>query len=313
MPWTRCLLLFAVVAGSPARADSRPPPSCVEDGKPFDPEAIHGRLASFAGKELDGRAPGSPGDTTARGLIVDRFRCLGLVPAFGSDFAQPFTAANGKATANVVGYVAGETDDIIVVAAHHDHLGERHLGANDNASGVVALLAIAQAIQQRGTTPHRTIVFATFGDEEAGMIGSSYYVAHPPADLPLGKIVQVVNLDMVGSYSSKGFVAAMGTFRKLAGRTLLDELAATFPRLHVGLGGRARGSDFEPFCTQGIPYVFFWTPDAHCYHETCDTVDRIDVPHLVQIAQLAGMLTERLAATGLDLLRLKTRLGCFAR
>ena len=313
MPWTRCLLFLVVVAGSPARADPRPPPSCVEDGKPFDPEAIHARLASFAGKELDGRAPGSPGDTTARGLIAERFRCLGLQPAFGSDFAQPFTAASGRATANVVGYVAGETDDIIVVAAHHDHLGEGHLGANDNASGVVALLAIAQAIQQRGAMPHRTIVFATFGDEEAGMIGSSYYVAHPPADLPLAKVVQVVNLDMVGSYSSKGFVAAMGTFRRLAGRTLLDELAPTFPRLHVGLGGRARGSDFEPFCAQGIPYVFFWTPDARCYHATCDTVDRIDIPHLVQIAQLAGMLTERLAATELELLRLKTRLGCFAR
>ena len=307
------ILPVMVVAGSPVRADHRPAPSCVDDGKPFDPEAIHARLASFAGKELDGRAPGSPGDTTARDLIAERFRCLGLQPAFGREFAQPFTAASGKATANVVGYVAGETDDTIVVAAHHDHLGEGHLGANDNASGVVALLAIAQSIQQRGVVPHRTIVFATFGDEEAGMIGSSYYVAHPPAELPLGKIVQVVNLDMVGSYSSKGFVAAMGTFPRLAGRALLDELVSTFPRLHVGLGGRARGSDFEPFCKQGIPYVFFWTPDARCYHETCDTVDRIDVPHMVQIAQLAGMLTERLAATGLDLARLKTRLGCFAR
>jgi len=312
MRW-KCLLLVVVAAGSPARADHRPPPSCVDDGTPFDPAAIRTRLASFAGKELDGRAPGSPGDTTTRGLIAERFRCLGLQPAFGDDFAQPFTAASGKPTANVVGYIAGETDDIIVVAAHHDHLGEGHLGANDNASGVVALLAIAQSLQQRGATPHRTIVFATFGDEEAGMIGSSYYVAHPPADLPLGKVVQVVNLDMVGSYASKGFVAAMGTFRKLAGRTILDELAATFPRLHVGLGGRARGSDFEPFCAQGIPYVFFWTPDARCYHATCDTVERIDEKAMVSIASLAGDLTRAMADSELDLAATQQRLGCGVR
>lgn len=306
----RCLVLLAVLLLS-AVAHAQPDAGCIDDGKPFDRDALRAGIAQYAAKELGGRVPGSAGDVAARGLIEARLRCLGLAPAFGRDYAQPFTGANGKPTANLVGSIAGDTDEIILVTAHHDHLGDGHLGANDNASGVVALLAIAQAIQQRGTAPHRTIAFAVFGDEEDGMIGSSFYAAHAPRELPLTRVVQVINLDMVGSYASKGFVAAMGTGKRLAGRIVLDELTPKFPKLHVGVGGKARGSDFEPFCQQGIPYVFFWTPDARCYHARCDTVDRIDLGHMAQITELAALLTERLAASHLDLTELRSRHGCF--
>ena len=178
---------------------------------------------------------------------------------------------------------------------------------------MVALLSIAQAIQQGPSAPHRTILFAAFGDEEGGMIGSYHYVAHAPARLPIDRVVQIVNLDMVGSHSSRGFVAAMGTFKKLAARKIMDDLAPKFRSIHVGLGGTSRGSDFEPFCKLGIPYVFFWTPDARCYHQQCDTVERIDFRHMVDITTLAGALTERLAESELDLAGMRRRLGCFGR
>jgi hypothetical protein len=291
----------------PAAAANAGPASCVDDGAPFEPEALRARVAELAAPALDGRATGAPGDAAARALLVARFRCLGLTPA-GDAFEQPF-AASGDPTANVVGYVAGTDPDagIILVGAHHDHLGDGHLGANDDASGVAALLAIAQAVRQ-GPPPRRTIAFALFGAEEPGLVGSSFFAAHPPDALPLARIVYDVNLDMVGSYASTGAVYALGTFRGLPGTAAVRRLT---PRgLHVVLGGRGEGSDHEAFCQAGIPYVFFWTPDRRCYHARCDTAERLDVPHLAQIAALAGGLVAELADSPLDLAASRARRGC---
>ncbi len=285
--------------------------SCKDDA-PFDEATFKARVERLAGKELDGRAPGTKGDAAAREAIVDRFTCLGLSPAFGSSYEQAFTADN-KTTANVVGSIQGETDDIILVSAHHDHLGGGHLGANDNASGIVALLAVAQSIVQSEDTPKRTIVFAAFGAEETGMHGSYFYEAHAPEHLPSDRIVQVVNLDMVGSHASRGYVAAMGTFKGLASTPILKKLLPRYPKLSVPMGGKARGSDFEPFCKKGTPYVFFWTPDKRCYHATCDTPDRVDYKRMVDIAKLATDLVTAMAQTEVDLADAKQRLGCFGK
>jgi hypothetical protein len=291
-------------------------PGCVDDGEPYDADALRQRVAYLASGELDGRAPGSPGDAAARGYLADRFRCLGLVPA-GTDgtYEQPFTA-DGHATANLVGYLPGDDaavgGDIIVVGAHHDHLGDGHLGANDNASGAAALLAIAQAIRRRGM-PHRTVAFALFGGEELGLVGSAYFAAHPPAALPAGRVVYDVNLDMIGSYASAGAVYAMGTFRGLPATAIVKALSRAHPALHVGAGGRGVGSDHEAFCKAGVPYVFFWTPDKRCYHARCDTADKLDAAHAAEIAALAGALIERLSDSASDLAASRARLGCTGR
>ncbi|MBA3453312.1 MAG: M20/M25/M40 family metallo-hydrolase [Deltaproteobacteria bacterium] len=323
----RTVALVALAAcAQPGRADDVPAPapvtsalpaplpaanSCV-DGKPYDAAVFRDRVTWLAAPELAGRFPGTPGDTRTRAFIAERFACLGLVPA-GADgsYEQPFTD-DGDATANIVGYVKGTDDDadVIVIGAHHDHLGGGYLGANDNASGVVALLAIAQAIQQRTSPPKRTIVFATFGAEERGMRGSYHYVAHSPEALPLARVVQFINLDMVGTHASRGFVAALGTFRGLAATGVLAKLDDRYPELDVGFGGVARGSDHEPFCKQGIPYVFFWTPDQSCYHRKCDTAVRVDYPRMIDIAALAGDLTQALADSDADLADVRRRRGC---
>ncbi|MBL9016424.1 MAG: M20/M25/M40 family metallo-hydrolase [Myxococcales bacterium] len=301
------LALAGCIGSSAAESQVAPPARCIE-GKPYDRGSLRADLVALASPELDGRAPGSPGDTLARKHITERLSCLGLVPV-----AQPFTAQNGKETANVYAVLKGADpavgDQIILVAAHHDHLGSGHLGANDNASGVSAMLAVAHDMVARGA-PKRTIVFAAFGDEETGMTGSYHFAANAPADVPTGKIVQVINLDMVGSHSSRGYVAAMGTLKNLAATKHLAKLVGRYPRINVGTGGIARGSDFEPFCKLRIPYVFFWTPDARCYHETCDTIERIDEKHLVDIAALAGDLTRALADSETDLAAARQKLGC---
>jgi len=302
----RLVLAALLVWASPALAD----PSCVDDGKPYDLATMKERVAFLASPRLDGRAPGSTSDAATRAFLVERFRCLGLTPA-GADFELPFTT-EGVATANVVGYVPGSDPDagIIYVTAHHDHLGAGHLGANDNASGIVGLLAIAQAVRQRATPPRRTIAFLAFGAEESGMIGSYAYAKHPPAALPNDQVAQVINLDMVGSHASHQLVAAMGAFKGQPARKLLDGLVGKFKKISVASGGIARGSDFEPFCKLGVPYVFFWTPDSRCYHQTCDTAGKLDYPHMVDIVALAGALTEAMADTEIDLLASRAKLGC---
>jgi Peptidase family M28 len=305
----RPALLLLVAACAPASADEAPKPaktSCVDDAHPYDEAVLRDRLSYLASAALDGRAPGTAGDLAARAFIAKRFACLGLQPAGdGTGYEQAFGH-----TANIVGYIPGESKEIVVIGAHHDHLGDHHLGANDNASGVVALLSIAQAMQQRGTKPKRTIAFIAFGAEEQGMVGSYHFVAHPPAALPIERVVYDINLDMLGSYKSKGFVAAMGTFAGSPGRTLMDALDRKHPKLHVGLGGRGVGSDHLPFCKRGVPYVFFWTPDGHCYHEPCDTADKIDMPHYAEIAQLAGELVDKLVDSDVDLTASRDKRGC---
>ena len=307
------LVACAPAHAEPARAPA--PASCVSDGAPFDTKDLRARLDVLASKQLGGRVPGSDGDRAARQLVRDRFACLGLVPGGdGGSYEQAFVDSEQRATANVIGYIAGRDaevgGEVIVIGAHHDHVGGALLGANDNASGVVALLAIAQAVKQRDGAPRRTIAFVTFGAEEQGMVGSQHFVAHPPAALPIGKVVQFINFDMVGSHRSKGYVAAMGTFAKQPSRALLAKLVDGFPKLRVGMGGRAARSDHTPFCARGIPYVFFWTPYARCYHRACDTSDKIDIARMADIAQLAGELAWQLADTDVDLAASRTTLGC---
>lgn len=305
---------------------------CTRDEAPFSEAAMRRDVALLAAPALDGRAPGSPGDVAARAYLAARFRCFGLTPAGdGGGFEQGFVPAGpagaAQTTANLVGYLPGSgvrgdggdgsvdealAAQIILVTAHHDHLGDGHLGANDNASGTAALLAVAQALAARGGAS-RTIAFAAFGAEELGLVGSSFYLAHPPAALPLDRVVQIINLDMIGSYSSKKRVHAFGAFAKLPATKLLQRLDDDAPRTRFSIGGHSVRGDHHGFCARGIPYVFFWTPDARCYHRRCDTAERVDYPHLADIAAVAGALVQQLGDADDDLAASRARHGCRPR
>jgi hypothetical protein len=289
------------------------PASCVDDGQPFAIDALRDRVAALASIELDGRAPGTPGDAAARALVADRLRCLGVAPAGAAGtFEQPF-AIDGASTANVVGVIAGADEhvgsEIVLVGAHLDHLGDGFLGANDNASGVVGLLAIAQAARQHGSTK-RTIAFVAFGGEERGLVGSTAFAARPPDAIRLDRVVEYINLDMIGSHASHDSVAAFGAFAGRPATKLLRKLAAKYRKLHVGIGGHSVRGDQVSFCTHDIPYVFFWTPDDRCYHRICDTADRLDYPRMADIASLASELVLALADSDIDLAASRARHGC---
>ena len=286
----------------PIAACAPPMPECAS--VPYDQESMRADVEWLAAPELDGRVPGTAGDAEARRMVSSRFECFGLSTIDGgSSYEQPFTDASDRSTANVVGVVEGADDtlaqDIVLVSAHLDHLGDGKLGANDNASGVTGLLAIAQDLADQDA-PARTVVFAAFGSEESGYEGSDYFYWEG-AGFDSTDIVYSINLDMIGSYDSEGIVYALGTMPETPARPLLESAMADFPDLEVGLGEAAGESDHETFCRQGVPYVFFWTEDPACYHRRCDTADVIDYDNLVEIAALAGTLTASLANTAVDL------------
>lgn len=280
-------------------------------GDPFDPASLEEDVQFLASDEMRGRAPDTPGDVAARAFVAERFACLGLAPGMGQSFQQPFTG-HDLSTANVVGVLRGGdpalANEIILVGAHHDHLGERggniYNGANDNASGVTVLLAMAHAMVTRPSPPRRTIVFATFGYEEndGNCLGSEFYAAHPPDGLPVEDVVYVVNADMLGTYPSEGQVVAYGTLADTPARLLLDDLAPA-SELDVRLGNRADNdsSDFQAFCDRGVPYVYFETWDRECYHRPCDDADRLDYPHMSAIGALFSQVLVGLADGDADL------------
>lgn len=271
----------------------------------YDIDDITADLAYLASPELGGRLPGSAGDVAARAFVAERFDCLGLMPLSGDDgFDQPFTSWACEETGNVIGMLPGTSsaEELIVISAHIDHLGRDRLGANDNASGVTALLAIAQDLVNRDVQPERTIVFAVFGSEETDFEGSEHFMRHPPADIDPDRIVYNLNMDMVGSYAASNTLYALGTFTDTAGRKAVAARRAAHPDIDVTLGDESDLSDNVSFCSRGIPYVFFWTEDGECYHRRCDTSTRVDYDALTEIAAIVGETSLDLANSDDDLL-----------
>jgi Zn-dependent M28 family amino/carboxypeptidase len=134
---------------------------------------------------------------------------------------------------NVVGVLEGSDPELknetIVIGAHYDHLGrggegslaaregEIHHGADDNASGTAGLLELARLFSQERARMRRTVVFVAFGGEEEGLIGSSYYVAHPAR--PLAQTVTMINMDMIGRLRQGALsVGGIGTAAEWRGR-----------------------------------------------------------------------------------------------
>jgi hypothetical protein len=289
--------------------------SCTPGGGPFAKEAMGADIGYLAADERKGRFPGTPGDEETVSYIEGRFRCLGLEAPFPEGrYRQPFVGA-GLKTANVVGAIRGSdpavASEIVVVGAHHDHRGVKggkiQNGANDNASGVAAVLAIAQAVRQQPQPPRRTMVFATFGyeenDDDGPCWGSEFYVHNAPPSLPASQIVYMMNLDMLGSYPSGRQLDTYGTFTGTPGRAALTRKKSAFSQLKVVLGEvpDENDSDFQAFCKVGVPYVYFATDDKACYHESCDDLDKIDFASLSSIASLARDVVVELANDKTDL------------
>jgi len=201
--------------------------------------------------------------------------------------------------ANVIGVLPGAdpalADEAVVIGAHYDHLGlvdgVMYPGADDNASGATTVVGLARAFAAAGA-PRRTLVFALFGAEEVGLIGSGHYVANPV--VPLARTVAMVNFDMVGRLGDRRITVA-GDDSGSGLRALAGE-AAQKEGITINLQGSPYGpSDHSKFYDAGVPVLFFHTGSHDDYHRPTDTADKIDADGMARVAAIAARVIDRLA------------------
>ncbi|MEO8635398.1 MAG: M28 family peptidase [Gemmatimonadales bacterium] len=283
----------------------------------FDAVTLLDDVRILSQDEFGGRLVGTPGADSAAAFLARRFRQVGLRAAPGGWF-QSFTVASdapaaiyagiGGATGrNVIGVLPGHDKDlrneIVVVGAHYDHLGSGtfgaldpdsvghiHNGADDNASGASAMLHIARQLVR--TPPARTVVFIAFSGEEAGLLGSDYYVKHPL--FPLAQTYAMVNMDMVGRLrNDRLLVYGSATAREFP--ALLDSLNAE-ARFDLEYSGDGWGrSDQSPFYGAGRPVLHIFTGLHDDYHRTTDDWEKINADGLGQVANFTSRLVRTLA------------------
>jgi len=237
---------------------------------------------------MQGRAPGTPGSQLARTYILERFKLIGLSPV-GEGFERPFrfTRKDGVTITgvNLVARIKGLSPDgkALVVTAHYDHVGVKdgkvYNGADDNASGVAGLLAVAEAF--KANPPRHDVLIVALDAEEGGLLGAKAFVAEPP--IPLSAIGLNVNFDML-SKNAKGELYAAGAAPQPALKPILDAVARTAPvKLKLGHDTDADGkdnnwtsqSDHGAFAAKGVPWVYFGVEDHPEYHQPTDDFETI--------------------------------------
>ncbi|MFP5378815.1 MAG: M28 family peptidase [Vicinamibacteria bacterium] len=283
-------LVACVLTGAWGCTPAAPPAEEAPASAPsIDGEALLADVRTLADPAMAGRGAGTEGGLKARAWILDRVRAIGLEP-LGDDYLLPFqfpARPDGVTTdgANIAARCAGTRADApaFVVTAHYDHLGVRndevYHGADDNASGVAVLLALA-AECRRAPFAH-TAIFVWFDAEEHGLQGARAFVEAPP--VPRETLALNVNLDMV-SRGDRGELYVAGTHHYPALRAPLDEVAARAPltllfghdRPEDGANDWTMQSDHGPFHERGIPFVYFGVEDHPDYHRPTDTPEKID-------------------------------------
>ncbi len=234
-------------------------------------------VTALADDAYEGRRAGTPGGYRAADYVERRFREAGLGGAFDGRFRQTVALPQGGEGVNVVGEIVGTVfpQQVILVTAHLDHLGVRagqvYNGADDNASGVATLLALAEHLRE--APPQHTVVFAAVDAEEMGLVGAQALADAPP--VPLGAVLAVVNLDMV----SRGPLWAAGTAHyPHLGRLLRAERLDLRYGHDEGEGADnwTGASDHAVFHRRGVPFVYFGVEDHADYHQVTDDAARID-------------------------------------
>lgn len=271
-------------------------------------ERLRADIAFLASDALAGRRAGESGGESAAVFIVRRFTELGLEPLGAETLRQRLHAESpdlvragyprGVNADNVIAYVAGTdaalTSEFLVIGAHYDHLGrspagaldpaERNAirrGADDNASGTAAILELARRL--RAAPTRRPVIVVAFTGEELGLLGSRWFIAHPP--VALRTMVAMVNFDMVGRpRGNRLLVHGVNTaaeFPAMLGRTIGDSMLVTL----VSEGGGS--TDQRPFLEQGIPVLHFFTGLHEDYHRATDDVAKIDIDGELRVLAIA--------------------------
>ena len=214
-------------------------------------------------------------------------------------------AVDRRSAPNVVGILEGSDPrlkrEYVVLSAHMDHVGvgrpvngdSIYNGADDDASGTIAVVEAAEAFAQLQPRPKRSIIFLTVSGEEKGLWGSAYFADHPP--VPVANIVADLNTDMVGR-NWKDTIVAIGKEHSDLGATL-NRVGAAHPELRMQpiddiwpQESFYTRSDHYNFARKGVPILFFFNGTHADYHRPSDSVDKIDFEKESRIVKLVFYL-----------------------
>lgn len=282
--------LIALLAATPAVA--RPGASALEDVRILSADAMQGRLS------------GTQGAAEAADYIRGRLREIGLASV---DQTFPFTRRSGEAVTgtNLLVHIPGTRPGgrVLVITAHYDHLGvhdgQIYNGADDNASGVAGLLAVAEAFHAE--PPAHDVWIAFLDAEEGGLRGARAFVAAPP--VPLERIALNINFDMI-SKNTKGELFAAGGSPNPWVKAQLDALAPLVPvTLKQGhdtgpddsFDNWTYQSDHGVFARAGIPWVYFGVEDHPEYHKPADDYGTIPQAFFRQAVETVVIAARRFA------------------
>jgi len=276
----------------------------------------------LASDELQGREAGFHGSRVTSEYIVSLLQWMGVSPLADSYF-QPFDAyrkerqkkgrlevhpdsivklkqeVHQKLTMrNVLGMIPGKnTKEYVIVGAHFDHLGidpaldgdQIYNGADDNASGVSAVLQIARAFLASGQQPERNVIFAFWDGEEKGLLGSKYFVQTCPF---LSQIKGYLNFDMIGRNNKPQQPKQVVYFYTAAHPVFGDWLKEDIRKYGLQLEPDYRawenpigGSDNGSFAKVGIPIIWYHTDGHPDYHQPSDHADRLNWDKVVEITK----------------------------
>ena len=286
----------------------------------------------LASDALEGRESGTKAGYIAGEYIIAVLKQLGATPLIGNNFAQPFEAYSWERRnagftidhsrieeikkhphrvakmRNILAKIEGKNpEEIIVIGAHYDHLGCDPMlvgdkifnGADDNASGVQAVLQIIRAFIATGEQPERTVIFALWDGEERGLLGSTYFVNNFPE---MNKVKGYMNFDMIGRnnmeerpkhfnllYSQQDSLFAHWLKKDIEEHTLdLDPNYVTSEDFNGG-------SDQVPFFKAGAKIVWYQTGAQPDFHMPTDETNRLNWDKMVEITKAAFLCLWKMA------------------
>jgi hypothetical protein len=289
------------------------------------PAELSKHLYIVADDNMEGRNTGEPGQKRAGDYLINEYKKNGIsFPKEASDFYQKVPSDFMKRgfapklndSENIWAFIEGseKPQEILVISAHYDHVGikngEVFNGADDDGSGTVALLEIAQAFNEakkQGFGPKRSILFLHVTGEEHGLHGSRFYSENPL--FPLENTIADINIDMIGRRDTlhpktNNYVYVIGSDRLSSElHTINEEVNAKYTQLELDYKYNDRKdperiyfrSDHYNFAKKGIPAIFFFNGIHADYHQSTDTPDKIEYDALAKRAQLAFVLAWELA------------------
>ncbi|HZE96297.1 MAG TPA: M20/M25/M40 family metallo-hydrolase [Planctomycetota bacterium] len=279
----------------------------------IDEDTLKAHENVLASDAFEGRAAGFPGNEKAVDYLLKEIQSYGLKPAGTDGYLQEFefeTQGETRKAKNVLALLEGSDpalkEEYVLIGGHLDHVGRKGQlvggqkggakngdeiwnGADDNGSGTSAILTVARAYGKGQVHPKRSILFAWWNAEEAGLKGSAWWASHPTR--PIEKVTYCLNLDMVGRNPERP-MDVEGT-KNAEGDTLERILteACEAEKLKISKFDHSNEamfrSDGASLLRQGVPATMFFTSWHADYHEVGDHADKIAYGNLAKVARAA--------------------------